>query len=137
MSEPVWRDLIAVYSPVDESARLFDHLVESLPASEHFPGMRLLFGDPPMDVSVQAPRRPGESTCHDRRRTEFLQETQWLYQPTVVLVTPRLKETSETVQHAAATRVFELITQLVPDKVELVAEDDTIVRTRAETYVNL
>lgn len=114
-------DLIAVYADGDVSADLWAHLQQHLPDVDPTGTgpAHVLFGDPPMDVSVQPPDNPGES---DEAGA------------TVVLVNPRLNLTPFNAQHKAADLVFDTVCELTDAKVELIAENDTVIRVRHATH---
>lgn len=106
-------DLIAVYAASDESPHLLSYLSEHLPDAQLL-SRSLLFGDPPMDVSVQPPLTVG---AEGPRGT------------TVILVKSRLG-VAPAAQRKASNLVFDAVCAATSARVELIAEDDTVVRER-------
>jgi hypothetical protein len=110
-------DLIVVYATGDASADLTAYLGRHLPdvdATGMGP-LHVLFGNPPMDVSVQSPDDPREAGEAGA---------------TVVLVKPRLNLTPTRAQHEAAGLVFDVVGGFTDAKVDLISEDDTVIRSR-------
>lgn len=107
-------DLIFV-SPQTDPIALASALKLNLAGVESFDVDRFLFGDPPMDVYVRNSDGSGGRT--------------------VVSVLSRLKEAAVAAQHSAADRVFDLVSSAVAGKVELIAEDDTVIRSREPIHV--